>query len=97
MLENEHKKKLESEAIQELITEGRLSDNFSLQNKRESIPSYIKDAVWKRDKQSCVNCGSNKDIEFDHIIPVSKGGSNSINNIQLLCQKCNRTKSNKIV
>lgn len=97
LLEKERKKQLESEAIQELIDNGKLSENFSLQNQRTPIPSYIKDAVWKRDKQSCVNCGSRENLEFDHNIPVSKGGGNSINNIQLLCQKFNRTKSNKIM
>jgi hypothetical protein len=97
LLEKERKKLLESEAVQELIDNGELSENFSLQNQRTPIPSYIKEAVWKRDKQRCVNCGSRENLEFDHNIPVSKGGSNSINNIQLLCQKCNRTKSNKIM
>lgn len=97
ILEKERKKNLESDAIQELINLGKLSDNYSFQNIRVPIPSHIKEAVWKRDKQICVNCESDRDLEFDHIIPVSKGGSNSINNIQLLCQKCNRTKTNKIM
>ena len=47
--------------------------------------------------QSLINTGSKENIEFDHIIPFSKGGSNSVNNIQLLCLKCNRAKSNKIM
>ena len=98
ILENERKKILASEAIEELIESGKLGHNFSQQsNNREPIPSYIKEAVWKRDKEQCVNCGSRENLEFDHNIPVSKGGSNSINNIQLLCLKCNRTKSNKIM
>ncbi|MBQ1292402.1 MAG: HNH endonuclease [Clostridiales bacterium] len=33
---------------------------------------------------------------IDHIIPISKGGSHEWNNVQLLCRKCNYTKSNKI-
>jgi hypothetical protein len=97
LLEKERRKHLESEAIQELIDLGKLSDNYSLQNNRVPIPSYIKEAVWKRDKQSCVNCGSQENLEFDHNIPYSKGGSNTINNIQILCLKCNRRKSNKIM
>ena len=35
-------------------------------------------------------------LEIDHIIPLSKGGKDSIINKQALCQKCNNKKSNKI-
>ena len=35
-------------------------------------------------------------LEYDHIIPVSKGGSNTAANIQLLCRRCNGKKSDKI-
>ena len=60
---------------------------------------YINDEI-KRDAlikyhNKCVYCGSKKELEFDHIIPVSKGGGNEFNNIQILCKKCNRKKSNK--
>ena len=64
--------------------------------KRESITQDVKDAVWNRDGGKCVQCGSNENLEFDHIIPFSKGGANTVRNLQLLCQKCNREKSNKI-
>jgi len=64
--------------------------------KRELIPDDVKEAVWRRDQGQCVQCNSNEKLEFDHIIPVSKGGSSTARNIQLLCEKCNREKSNKI-
>lgn len=60
------------------------------------ISQDVKDKVWNRDNGKCMQCGSNKNLEFDHIIPFSKGGSNTYRNIQLLCQTCNRRKSNKI-
>lgn len=53
-------------------------------------------AVWKRDLGKCVQCGSQEKLEYDHVIPVSKGGSNTERNIQILCEKCNRMKSNSI-
>lgn len=65
-------------------------------NQRKPIPSSVKKAVWKRDGGRCVNCGSDIDIEYDHIIPVAKGGSSTVQNIQILCQKCNRKKSASI-
>lgn len=63
---------------------------------RQPITEEVKMFVWKRDAGKCVKCGSNENLEFDHIIPFSKGGSNTERNIQLLCEKCNREKSDKI-
>jgi hypothetical protein len=60
------------------------------------ISTQTKNAVWRRDGGRCIECGSQERLEYDHIIPVSKGGSNTERNIQLLCEKCNRKKSDKI-
>ena len=60
------------------------------------ISQQVMNNVWNRDNGKCVTCGSNQNLEFDHIIPFSKGGSNTYRNIQLLCESCNRQKSNKI-
>jgi len=48
--------------------------------------------VWQRDKGQCAKCGSRERLEFDHIIPLAPGGSNTERNIQLLCEACNRSK-----
>ncbi len=61
-----------------------------------NISQQVKDLVWNRDNGMCRECGSKERIEFDHIIPFSKGGSNTYRNIQLLCESCNRKKSNTI-
>ena len=70
--------------------------NTTSKTPRISIPQNIKDKVWNRDGGKCVQCGSNENIEFDHIIPFSKGGSSTYRNLQILCEKCNRSKSSKI-
>lgn len=64
--------------------------------KRETIPLDIQDIVWARYNGKCAICGNNENIEYDHIIPFSKGGSNTARNIQILCQDCNRSKGNSI-
>ena len=48
---------------------------------RETIPDDVKMYVWKRDGGKCLKCGSQEKLEFDHIIPLSKGGSNTARNI----------------
>lgn len=59
-----------------------------------SISKQVMNDVWNRDGGKCVKCGSQNRLEYDHIIPFSKGGSNTFRNIQLLCQTCNRKKTN---
>ena len=66
------------------------------QTKRKSISKDVKDKVWNRDGGKCVECDSNENLEFDHIIPVVKGGSNTYRNLQLLCEPCNRSKRDNI-
>lgn len=63
---------------------------------REKIPQHIIDKVWRRDMGKCGICGSKEKLEIDHIIPVSKGGSSTYRNLQLLCEKHNRSKHNNI-
>ena len=58
------------------------------------ISETTKKIVYSRDRGICQCCGSSLSLEYDHIIPFSCGGSSVVSNIQLLCQKCNRSKSN---
>lgn len=60
------------------------------------ISQEVKDLVWNRDNGKCRECGSNHSLEFDPIIPFSKGGSNTYRNIQLLCAPCNRKNLSEI-
>jgi hypothetical protein len=84
-----------------LIPEDLHLKNHVIQEELElsrRIPTTIKRMVWERDKGKCVECGSTQDLHFDHILPYSRGGtSTNPNNIQLLCQKHNLTKSNNII
>jgi hypothetical protein len=61
-----------------------------------AIAERVRHEVWRRDRGRCVDCGSRARLEFDHIIPYSKGGSNTTRNIELRCQQCNRGKGSRI-
>ncbi len=76
-----------------------LGTNTNLQHTpTRRIPSRVKVAVWKRDRGRCVLCGATDDLHFDHIIPLSRGGSSySADNIQLLCARHNLQKGDEIV
>jgi 5-methylcytosine-specific restriction endonuclease McrA len=65
------------------------------QKRSRHIPASIRVSVLNRDRYKCVFCGRNSkqiDLEVDHIIPFSKGGSNDSSNLQTLCFDCNRGK-----
>jgi hypothetical protein len=60
---------------------------------RRSIPRAIKLAVWQRDGGKCVVCGAVNELHFDHIVPISRGGTSSTaDNLQLLCARHNLMK-----
>ena len=60
------------------------------------IAQDVKNSVWQRDGGRCVQCSAETYLEFDHVIPHSKGGASTLNNVQLLCRKCNGEKGAKI-
>jgi Holliday junction DNA helicase RuvB len=81
--------------IERILTEFGL-EGYPSGFERQPIPDDVRKFVWQRDGGRCVKCGSKEKLEYDHIIPVSKGGSNTARNIQLLCEKCNRSKGPRI-
>jgi hypothetical protein len=48
--------------------------------------------VWDRDGWECVSCRTHVDLTVDHIIPVSRGGSDELDNLQTMCRPCNSRK-----
>ena len=68
--------------------------------KRTNIPRGLRHEVFKRDGYKCVECGASKDdgatLHVDHKVPVSKGGTDELDNLQTLCSDCNLNKSDVI-
>jgi 5-methylcytosine-specific restriction endonuclease McrA len=58
------------------------------------------DAIWERDNGICYICGLfvlRDDVHFDHVIPLSKGGSHTYGNIRVTHSRCNMSKSDKLL
>jgi hypothetical protein len=60
-----------------------------------TIPQDVKIRVAARDGGKCRQCSSSMELHFDHVVPWSRGGANTVQNIQLLCGPCNRRKGAK--
>lgn len=82
----------------------RLANPSTMKTKPPAIPRTIpwrlRHLVMKRDNFSCVQCGASPahttgtTLHVDHILPYSKGGTNTLPNLQTLCHTCNIGKSN---
>jgi HNH endonuclease len=75
---------------------GQASARGPVRTPRQAIPERVRHEVWRRDQGRCVECGSQERPEFDHIIPLSAGGSNTARNVELRCQYHNRGKAARI-
>lgn len=93
------------ETIVELINvlESKLTAKAFAKEQRSLMTKKLREFIKKRDNFTCCNCGNstykepNLLLEIDHIIPVAKGGCTVEDNLQTLCWKCNRAKSDKII
>lgn len=71
-----------------------------VEEQRRIVTDSLRYDVLKRDGFRCRVCGATVSdgakLEVDHIIPVSKGGKSTMDNLQTLCERCNRGKRDKI-
>lgn len=75
------------------------TETAELRRRGRSVPFQVRMRVVRRDNYTCQICGRHlldDEVEFDHIIPFSKGGSSEEHNIRLTCFKCNRKKSDQV-
>ena len=80
----------------------KIKFNKSAAGQRALMTSRLREHIKQRDHYTCRYCGASLAeephllLEIDHIVPVSKGGMTTEDNLQTLCWKCNRSKSNKV-
>lgn len=64
---------------------------------RGRVSNKMRFAIYARDGYRCCHCGRNQyqvKLEIDHIKPISKGGKSEYDNLQTLCEECNKKKGN---
>jgi HNH endonuclease len=92
---SEKRRQEQEEAIKSFLELMRGGEK-RLERRSRSIPQPVKIAVVTRDGGKCRRCHSTQDLQYDRIVPNSRGGSSTdVNNIQLLCGKCSILKSNR--
>jgi 5-methylcytosine-specific restriction endonuclease McrA len=64
--------------------------------KPSRIPAFTRFNVFLRDRFSCQYCGSHEDLTFDHVIPRSKGGLTTWENVVAACSPCNLRKGDRL-
>lgn len=65
--------------------------------RRRKIGPKKRKRVFARDGWKCLRCGQDEEtlLTIDHVVPVSRGGSDDDDNLQTLCKRCNEMKGNK--
>jgi 5-methylcytosine-specific restriction endonuclease McrA len=76
----------------------RLPSVVSLKSyvKPSRIPAFTRFNVFLRDRFTCQYCGAKEDLTFDHVIPRSKGGMTTWENVVTACSPCNLRKGDKL-
>ncbi len=63
--------------------------------KRAAISAKLRFEILKRDSNTCVYCGRKSPdvvLHVDHVVPVARGGTNTLSNLVTACEDCNRGK-----
>lgn len=96
---------LNTRTIDELVEtlSEKIRFNKSAAGQRALMTARLRECIKHRDNYTCKTCSAsiavepNLLLEVDHIVPVSRGGMSAVENLQTLCWRCNRRKSNKIL
>ena len=94
---------IENAILKSLPKEALSQEELKEINRRRNIKDTTRYSVLERAGFKCQCCGikplKNNDVilHIDHIIPYSLGGSDNIDNLQVLCNKCNISKRNKFI
>jgi hypothetical protein len=78
------------------LTDLSIWRSYHDEDQRPAIPLAVRLAIFERDGNQCLACGTGDDITIDHIYPWSKGGGDDPDNLQTLCRSCNSKKGARV-
>lgn len=76
------------------------TETAGVRHRGRSIAFATRSRVARRDNYTCQACGKHlrdEEVEFDHVVPLSKGGSSEEHNLRVTCKECNRTKGSRFL
>jgi hypothetical protein len=77
------------EIIAEAFDDAGLSRSTTVTSTRKPLSAKVRRIVFERDGYRCRRCGGWLDLHVDHIVPVARGGTDDLENLQTLCRDCN--------
>ncbi len=75
----------------------RLLDYIRLPLGKYALEKPSRTMIYKRDDHTCQYCGATKKLTIDHIIPKSRGGEDTWENMVVACSSCNAKKGNTLL
>jgi hypothetical protein len=72
-------------------------------NSERHVPASVRREVWRRDGGRCTftsdeghRCGTTRGLQYDHVVPVARGGESSVDNVRLLCRAHNQYEADRV-
>ena len=65
--------------------------------RRWKVPPVNRREIFRRDQHTCQYCGNTKRLTIDHVIPRSKGGTHTWDNVVTACESCNSAKGDRLL
>ena len=87
-----------TDALIQIMLITRSNERRIRPTKRVSWPKGLKQSLMKRQGNTCVYCGHRRiarSMDIDHMVPVVRGGSNDMDNLQVICSPCNQRKGDQ--